>query len=105
MSKVFSKMFRATKSLETVKSAKNLLPSFYGKANEKEGGIIWSMLRNPIELMIAFDLAPQYPENFGTLCAARLVSPKFIEIAGAEGFASDLCSYLTNSMGYLPTPS
>ena len=101
----FGDTTRAKRSLETVKNSKNLLPSFYNKGGGKRENTVWSTFGVPIELLLSFDLAPEYPENFGTLCAARLVSPKFIEIAEAEGFASDLCSYLTNSMGYLPTPS
>jgi len=99
MTEVFSEMSRAKRSLETVKNSKKLLPSFFSIDKKKED-IVWCMHAAPTELLVAFDLKPMWPENFGTLCAARLVAPKFIGIAESEGFSTDLCSYLTNSMGY-----
>ena len=100
MNQVFSEMSRAKRSLETVKDSKRLLPSFFTGSRGKDDRVVWCMHGVPTEMLVAFDLTPMWPENFGTLCAARHVAPKFIEIAESEGYSTDLCSYLTNTMGY-----
>jgi len=100
MKKGFSEMAKATRSLDTVKNSKNLLPSFYNRGSGKRDNIAWCMHGAPTEFLLAFDLEPEWPENFGALCAARLVAPKFIEVAEAEGYAGDLCSYVMNTLGY-----
>jgi len=94
---------RGMKSLDTTKNIRKYLPSFYAKeeaADFDKKGLAWCMQGVPPELLTAFDLPWEWPENFGTVCAARGVATKFIEIAEADGFDNDLCSYLLNSMGY-----
>jgi benzoyl-CoA reductase/2-hydroxyglutaryl-CoA dehydratase subunit BcrC/BadD/HgdB len=54
----------------------------------------------PTELLAAVDICWDWPENFGTLCASKLVTTRFIEVAEAEGYHNDLCSYVNNTMGY-----
>ncbi|MBS4023934.1 MAG: 2-hydroxyacyl-CoA dehydratase [Dethiobacter sp.] len=103
MAESFSEMSRAVRSLDAVKSSKKMLPKFYMRAqNRKDSGgpLAWCMAGIPPELLQVFDLNAEWPENFSTMCAARLVAPGFIEIAEAEGYSGELCSYLTNTMGY-----
>jgi benzoyl-CoA reductase/2-hydroxyglutaryl-CoA dehydratase subunit BcrC/BadD/HgdB len=47
----------------------------------------------PVEVLEALDVLTIYPENYGALCGARKVSVALCEIAEAEGYAADLCSY------------
>lgn len=93
---------RAIKSLETVRRAKELLPTFYRKQAPKQAGgaLAWAMVGISPEILYAFDLPTEWPENFGSLCASKQVSTGFIEQAEADGYSSDLCSYLLNNMGY-----
>lgn len=103
MTQGFSEMARATRSLEAVRNSKKLLPKFYMRAanrKNKKGNLAWCMASIPPELLLAFDVDWEWPESFGTLCAARLVAPKFIEIAQSEGYSGELCSYVTNTLGY-----
>lgn len=103
MTQGFSQMARARRSLESVRNSKKLLPKFYLRGTDrkdKKGNLAWCMAGIPPELLRAFDVDWEWPENFGTLCAANLVAPKFIEIAEAEGYSGDLCSYATNTIGY-----
>lgn len=95
-----SEMSRAVRSLETVRNSKKLLPSFYTRDGARGGKVAWCMQGVPTELLEVFDLVPEWPENFGALCAARSVAPKFIAEAEAEGYTSELCSYATNALGY-----
>lgn len=98
-----SEMSRAKRHLETTRKIKELLPRFFMRMferREKKDTLAWCMVGVPPELLKAFDLLWEWPENFGTLCAARMVAPKFIEVAEREGYSPELCSYVTNTLGY-----
>lgn len=97
-----SELRPVTKSLETTRRAKELLTTFYGRpARRPEGtALAWCMAGVPPEVLAAFDLPWEWPENFGTLCAARQVATRFCEQAEADGYSPDLCSYVRNTMGY-----
>jgi benzoyl-CoA reductase/2-hydroxyglutaryl-CoA dehydratase subunit BcrC/BadD/HgdB len=47
----------------------------------------------PVEVLEALDVLTIYPENYGALCGARKASVALCELAEAEGYAPDLCSY------------
>ena len=100
-----SAMSKSKKSLVAIQQANKYLSSFYNRSNKERGqgssGLAWCMAGVPPELLGAFDVDMEFPENFGAHCASTLVATSFIEIAESEGYCSDLCSYLTNSMGYV----
>lgn len=95
-------MTKARKSLDTTRRAQELLPSFYRKQALKEdsAAVAWCMVGVSTEILYAFDLPAEWPENFGTLCASKHVATGFMEQAEADGYSQELCSYLRNSMGY-----
>lgn len=95
-----SEMAKAIRSLETARNARKMLPSFYDRGLGKRKNIAWCMHGVPTELLMAFDIEAEWPENFGAFCASQLVAQKFIAIAEQEGYTGDLCAYLTNTMGY-----
>ncbi|HEX77709.1 MAG TPA: 2-hydroxyacyl-CoA dehydratase [Dehalococcoidia bacterium] len=104
MSEPYSEMARAVKSTDTVRNIKKYAPTFYArtKLREQEGKkLVWTMVGVPPELLVAFDMVGEWPENYGTLCAAQLIATGFCEEAEAEGYANDMCSYVRNTMGYL----
>jgi benzoyl-CoA reductase/2-hydroxyglutaryl-CoA dehydratase subunit BcrC/BadD/HgdB len=47
----------------------------------------------PVEVLEALDVLTIYPENYGALCGARQASVGLCELAEAEGYPADLCSY------------
>ncbi|MFQ5829895.1 MAG: 2-hydroxyacyl-CoA dehydratase subunit D [Candidatus Methylomirabilia bacterium] len=98
-----SELRSAVKSLETTRRAKELLPTFYARQGRRYPGapLAWCMAGVSSELLATFDIQWEWPENFGTLCAARQVATQFCERAEAEGFSPDLCSYVRNTMGYV----
>jgi benzoyl-CoA reductase/2-hydroxyglutaryl-CoA dehydratase subunit BcrC/BadD/HgdB len=98
-----SELRGAVKSLETTRRAKELLPTFYARdRRRREGGpLAWCMAGVSTELLVALDIPWEWPENFGTLCAARQVATLFCERAEADGYSPDLCSYVRNTMGYV----
>ena len=96
-----SSMARAVKSLDTTTNLKRFLPSFFATPEQKPGEhLAWCMAGFPTELFYAFDLATKYPENYGTLCAAKLISIRYCDIAEGDGYPSELCAYVRNSLGY-----
>ncbi|MGM0651475.1 MAG: 2-hydroxyacyl-CoA dehydratase subunit D [Bacillota bacterium] len=99
-----SEMSRAKRHLETTRKMKEMLPRFFMRQMERRFSgnepLAWCMVGVPPELLKTFDLLFEWPENFGTMCASRLVAPKFIEVAEGDGYSQDLCSYVTNTMGY-----
>ncbi len=98
-----SELARATKSLETTRRAPEMLRSFYERGARRQEGqaLAWCMAGISAELLQAFDLPWEWPENFGTLCASRGVATAFCEQAEGDGYSQDLCSYVRNSMGYV----
>ena len=98
-----SEMSRAKRHLETTRKMKDMLPRFFTRMFERRFSnepLAWCMVGVPPEVLKAFDLLWEWPENFGTICASRLVAPRFIEVAEGDGYSLELCSYVTNTMGY-----
>lgn len=99
-----STLARSVKSLNTTKNIKDYLPRFFNRGElRKQPGAIqaWIMHAISTEIPQAFDIIGDWPENYSTLCAARLIATKFCEEAEAEGYSNDICSYVRNGMGYL----
>jgi benzoyl-CoA reductase/2-hydroxyglutaryl-CoA dehydratase subunit BcrC/BadD/HgdB len=59
----------------------------------------WATSGSPVEMLYAMDVQPMLPENSATVSAAQKYSKNFIEIAEAEGFSYDLCSYFKTNVG------
>lgn len=83
---------------------------FYGKYIKKfyEGAhkakaegrpVAWVTSTFPVEMLIAMDVIPVWPENYASVCAARQVSVRLCEAAEREGFSRDLCSYARCVLG------
>ncbi|HEX77565.1 MAG TPA: 2-hydroxyacyl-CoA dehydratase [Dehalococcoidia bacterium] len=70
------------------------------KYGEEGKHVAWCMAGISPELLYLFDIAGAWPENFGATCAAYQVAINFIEQAEADGYASELCSYERNMLGY-----
>lgn len=104
MSHINSEMSRAVKSTETVRNIKKYIPGFYDRGQRRqlpETQLVWNMLGTGAEILRAFDLVGEWPENYGTLCAAQKVAMGFCQEAEAEGYSNELCSYVRNTLGYL----
>jgi len=84
-----SELRPARKSLETVRRARELLQTFYRRQERRREGapLAWCMAGISSELLAAFELPWEWPENFGTLCAAKQVATRFCEQAEADGFS------------------
>jgi len=104
MNQLSGEMTRAIKSTETVRNISKYIPHFYERGQKRQSAgarLVWNMLGTGTEILRAFDLVGEWPENYGTLCAARQVAMGFCQEAEAEGYSHELCSYVRNTFGYL----
>ncbi|KAF0121636.1 MAG: hgdA [bacterium] len=90
------------KRLKTSEKLGKLMADYYTesamvKAQKKP--VAWLSSVAPVEVCYTMDVFPIYPENYGTMCAARKLSAEFCAAAEAKGFSTDLCSYALNNLG------
>ncbi|MHA2431281.1 MAG: 2-hydroxyacyl-CoA dehydratase subunit D [Promethearchaeota archaeon] len=90
------KMLKATQGLKNVMGRHFLAIE---QAYRDGKPIAWATSGSPVELLYAMDVQPILPENSATISAAQKYSRDFIEIAEAEGFSYDLCSYFKTNVG------
>jgi len=91
--------------LETLKGFyRNYVKPFYEAAHKarEEGKLVaWVASTFPVEVLLAMDMIPVWPENYASLCAARRVSVPLCEMAERKGFSKDICSYARCVLGSL----
>jgi len=59
----------------------------------------------PVEILEAMGVLTLYPENYGALCGARGAAVGLCQVAEAQGFPADLCSYARSHIGAVLRPS
>jgi len=91
--------------LETLKGFyQNYVKPHYEAAHKAkdEGKLVaWVASTFPVEILLAMDIIPVWPENYASLCAAKKVSVPLCELAERKGFSKDLCSYARCVLGSL----
>lgn len=91
--------------LETLKGfyQNYVKPSYENAHRAKDEGklVAWVASTFPVEVLLAMDIIPVWPENYASLCAARKVSVSLCELAERKGFSKDLCSYARCVLGSL----
>ena len=75
---------------------------FWGKALRRP--LAWVTSGAPVELLLAFNIYPVYPEQYGALCSTRQASGALCQAAEAAGFSQDLCSYARSHLGSILHP-
>jgi benzoyl-CoA reductase/2-hydroxyglutaryl-CoA dehydratase subunit BcrC/BadD/HgdB len=94
----------STKNLETAREAYKWVKASYAKAHQAKAEgrpVAWLMFGVPLEIIYTMGITPIFPENYGTLCAAKRVGYKFCEAAEQEGFNKQICSYARTVMGHM----
>lgn len=84
------------KKIQGIKNLKNMMTMYYLNAknaahNNKKVG--WITSGGPVELLIAFDVIPIYPENYAAMCGATKMGGQLSQIAEDMGYTPDLCTY------------
>lgn len=91
--------------LQTIRGFyRNYVKKYYEdahKAKAEKRPVAWVASTFPVEMLLAMDVTPIWPENYASLCAARQVSVRLCEAAEREGFSRDLCSYARCVLGSL----
>ncbi len=58
----------------------------------------------PVEILEAMGILTIYPENYTALCGARGASVALCEVAEAQGYPADVCSYARSHVGAVFRP-
>lgn len=88
--------------LKSTAALKEIMASYYaGAAAARRAGrpVVWITAVAPVEILVAMDLFPYYPENFGTLVASRKLTHEYSLAAESRGFFNDLCGYARAGLG------
>ena len=81
---------------------KEMMSAYYLEAkNAAENGrkVAWITGGGPVELLIAMDVIPVYPENHAAMCGAFKMGVELCEVAEQMGYSRDLCSYARCDIG------
>ena len=62
--------------------------------------VAWVTSGAPVEILRVFDFYTLYPENHSALCGAQKMGKEMCEIAEANGYHQDLCSYARIDLGH-----
>jgi len=71
------------------------------RAKAEKHPVAWVTSTFPVEILLAMDIFPVWPENYASVCAARQVSVRLCEAFERQGFSRDLCSYARCVLGSL----
>src|SRR3989339_1537814 len=63
----------------------------------------WITSGGPVELLIAMNIIPVYPENHGAMIGARKMGEELSAVAESMGYSRDLCSYFRVDVGHVAT--
>lgn len=61
--------------------------------------IAWGSGGVPMDILLAMDIMPAFPENFTAVCGASHVGTPLCEISESQGYSPDLCSYSRATLG------
>jgi benzoyl-CoA reductase/2-hydroxyglutaryl-CoA dehydratase subunit BcrC/BadD/HgdB len=81
---------------------KEMMSIYYvGAKNAADNGqkVAWITSGGPVELLIAMDVIPVYPENHGAMCGVTRMGPELCEITEQMGYSRDICSYARCDIG------
>lgn len=65
--------------------------------------VAWVTSGSPVEILLAAGIVPFYPENHAAICSARDMAADLSDVAEAEGYSRDLCSYFRIDRGAMVT--
>lgn len=83
---------------------RNYIKKFYEEAHSAKAEkrpVAWVTSTFPVEILLAMDIFPVWPENYASVCAARQISVRLCEAFERQGFSRDLCSYARCVLGSL----
>lgn len=91
---------KATKQLKEMMMVYYLTAKNAANNNRKIG---WITSGGPVELLLAFDIIPIYPENHGAMVGVTKMGGQLCGVAEGLGYSADLCSYFRIDIGQAET--
>lgn len=91
-----------TRDLHTTQLLKTTMGAYFSRlaASRDQGRkVAWCTSVGPSELLLSFGFDVYFPENHGALLGATRTSGETIGTAVKQGYAADICSYLTSDIG------
>ena len=88
--------------IRAAERVKEIMSTYYLEAkNAGESGrkIAWINGGGPVELLLAMDVIPIYPENHAAMCGAFKMGVELCEIAEGMGYSREVCSYARCDIG------
>jgi benzoyl-CoA reductase/2-hydroxyglutaryl-CoA dehydratase subunit BcrC/BadD/HgdB len=89
--------------IRSAKDLKQIATTYYQNldkaAKEPNQKVAWCSSFGPAELLLAFDYDVYYPENHTAILGASRTANKYIPVAVAQGYAPEICSFLTSDIG------
>lgn len=92
--------------IQSTAQMKEMMSLYYLEAkNAAANGkkVAWINGGGPVELLIAMDVIPVYPENHAAMCGAAKMGSELCEVAEAAGYSRDTCSYFRCDIGSIMT--
>lgn len=81
---------------------KEMMSLYYLEAKnaaDNKQKVAWITSGGPVELLIAMDVIPIYPENHAAMCGVTRMGVELCEISEQMGYSRDLCSYARSDIG------
>jgi benzoyl-CoA reductase/2-hydroxyglutaryl-CoA dehydratase subunit BcrC/BadD/HgdB len=88
-------MVRKYPRFDCFKRYNEIMDRYYAERKElaAERPVAYVTSGAPVEVLQALGVVTVYPENYGALCGVRRASVQLCELAEADGYPADLCSY------------
>jgi bcr-type benzoyl-CoA reductase subunit B len=84
------------KGVSYTKQMREIMTAYYidaKTARDNNKKVAWITSGGPVEPLIAMDIIPVYPENYGAMIGASKMGVDLCKKAEDMGYSSDLCSY------------
>lgn len=78
---------------------KQAMTAYYTEVFTSDRPKAWVTSGAPVELLLAFDIIPIFPENYGAMIGARHMGGELCSAARDLGFADCVCSYARCTIG------
>jgi len=91
--------------IKSVQRMKEIMTEYYigAKTADHDGKkVAWITSGGPVEPLIAMDIIPVYPENYGAMIGASKMGTDLCEKAETMGYSPDLCSYACADIACAP---
>ena len=88
--------------IHAVDRMKEMMAAYYLEAKnaaDNKRKIAWINGGGLVELLVAMDVIPVYPENHAAMCGVARMGVELCEVAEQMGYSRDICSYARSDIG------